>query len=469
MPVPAPTAGKCRTDNRRSRRSTFAAGAGAIVLAGALAACGSSSTTAKPTPGHPYNGETLSVFAPAPSGANASRSRAYFNDVATLFHKETGAKVSWDYYTSSSQESSTIESSVATKSGPEVFSVGSSFDGTIAGTHAFHVLTAGDWKALGGRSSFESQMLTESGPSSTADVGVPYESIPYALAYNKTMFTKAGIKTPPTTWSQYVSDAQRVQKANPGVSGVGLDPSDSYDPWKLVWSYALQSGGNFVNSNAKTATFTSPQVQAAMNFYFEQFYKFHIAPNTQLTWQSSNVEAAFASGKVAIVPDSTYELAVELKGTKVAKDVAFAPMPDVPLGATSRAASAPPAQSIVSGNYWVVSSWAKSVPLALKFIKVTESPSVQMKQFQLLGENPVTNASIAGLLKQDAAMKPFITAEAKSTPTTFTPAWSYIEDGILAVIAHTAQQVATSGYSSSFVSTQLSAENAAVQPHLANG
>jgi multiple sugar transport system substrate-binding protein len=407
------------------------------------------------------------VFASAPSGADAALNRTFFTYLANAFHKQTGATVNWHYYVSSTQESSTVESSIATRSGPDIFSVGSSFEGTLAGTNGFHALTASDWNTLGGRSSFESQLLTSSGSSPTDDIGVPFESIPYVLAYNKALLKKAGITSPPTTWTQFVADAKSAQKANPGSYGAGIDPADAYDPWKEVWSYALQSGGNLLNSAGTQVTMATAPWQAAMAFYFAQDVTYHIVNPASMTWNSTNLEAAFAAGKVALLPDATYVLQSELAGTPVANEVGFAPMPDVPLGMSTRPAGAPTAQSIVSGNYWSIADYTSSIPLALQFIKVSTSEAVQLEQFKLLGENPVTNTALTALGQSTPAMTPFITAEANMTPLPFTPAWSYIELGLLAAIGHTADQVATSGsYSPSFVTSQLQAEDAAVQPHL---
>ena len=89
-----------------------------------------------------------------------------------------------------------------------------------------------------------------SGPNNNQDVGVPFESIPFVLAYNKALFAKAGIPSAPTTWSQFVSDAQAIQKANPGANGASFSPADPYGPWKPVWSYMEQDGGDFLNTRA---------------------------------------------------------------------------------------------------------------------------------------------------------------------------------------------------------------------------
>jgi multiple sugar transport system substrate-binding protein len=444
----------------------------AVVMTAALvasvAACGTSTLAAGTK--LPFAGKTVSVFTNGPSGANSAATSAYYKYFEKLFHAKTGASVNWVYYTSSSQESSTVEASVATSTGPDIFAVGSGFNGTIYGTHAFHALSASNWKALGGRSSFSPSMLAMAGPSATKDIGVPYESQPFILAYNKAEFAKAGIKAPPTTWAQFVADAQAVMKANPGTYGDSLDPADAYGPWKEVWSYALQSGGNLVSANGKKSTLDSAPVRAALQFYLSEEYKYHIVPPQCLTWTGTEQEAAFAKGQVAMITDATYSLLAEVQGTPVGKEIAFAPMPDVPLGSAKRPAGAPAAQSIVSGNYWTIASWDKNIPLALAFIKVGTSPQMQAEQFKLLGENPVTNVALTQLAKSTPAMKPFITAQANSTPLPFTAAWSYIEEGVLAAVSHSAQQLATSGsLSASYVSSQLKAADAAVQPQLSKG
>ncbi len=448
----------------RAWRRIAAGPVAAASLAGLLAGCGGSGGSSG---AGKMSGQTLTVFTQAPTGAGAAEYRAYYAYIAKLFHEQTGSTVKWQYSTSGTQLSQTIESSVATHSGPDVFSVGSSFDGTVYGTHAFHVFTAGDWAQLGGRSSYVTKMLTMAGPSAAQDIGVPFESIPFVLAYNKKLLAQAGITAPPVTWTQWVSDAQAVQKADPGVSGASFSPADPYGPWKPVWSYMEQDGGDFTNAAATKATFTSAPVQAALQFYFEQEYKYHIVPAADLTWQGTQEEAAFAAGKTALLADASYNLIPELAGTPAAGNVAFAAMPSVPYGMAARPPGGHAAESIVSGNYYDVPSYVSNVPLALAFIKASTSTQAQLEQFKIFGWMPVTQAGITAVEKASQASVPFIQAEESSTPTAFTPAWSYIEDGILAVIAHIAQQLATGHpYSSSYALSQLQAENTVVEAHL---
>jgi hypothetical protein len=66
-------------------------------------------------------------------------------------------------------------------------------------------------------------------------------------------------------------------------------------------------------------------------------------------------------------------------------------------------------------------------------------------------------------------VKPFIAAEEGSTSTAITPAWSYVEDGMEAVINHIASKLATThSYSASYVNSQLAAEQSDVTSHLSS-
>lgn len=452
-----------RGRQRRLAAGAIAAGAAAIVLAG----CGSSSSSSSGGSASSLSGQTLTVYTQAPYGTQLNDYKEYYNYIANLFHKETGSTVQWVYSSSAVTLSQELEQAAASGNGPDVWSIGSSFNGTASSLHDFYTFTASDWNKLGGQSSFVSKQLTMSGPNNSQDIGIPFESIPFVMAYNTALFKTAGISSPPTTWSQFVADAQAIQKADPGVAGAGFSPADPYGPWKPVWSYMEQDGGDFLAANGAQANLTSPQLQAALKFYFGLEDTYHVVPKADLTWEGSQETSAFLAGKTGMMMDAAYSLSQEAAGTPAANDVAFAPMPNVPYGMSSRPAGGQPAESIVSGNYYDIAKYYKNVPLALKFIQISTSPAAQLEQFKIMGWMPVTQAGVAAVEKAYPATVPFIQAEENSTPTDYTPAWSYIETGVLHVIGQEAQQLATGQpYSSSYVLSQLQAENSVVQSHL---
>lgn len=448
-----------------ARASTRRIMIGAVLaVALGLAGCSAASSTAG---AGKLSGQTITVYTQAPYGTQLKQYQQYYAYIAKAFHKATGSTVRWDYTSSAVSLAQELSQAATTGSGPDVWSIGSSFNGTASALKEFWTIKPGDWSSFGGQQSFVAKMLTMSGPSNSNDVGVPYESIPFVLAYNKALFSSAGISSAPKTWTQFVKDAAAVTKASPGTHGAGFSPADPYGPWKPVWSYMEQDGGDFLNQSGSSARLTSPQLQAALKFYFGLEDQYHVIPPADLTWQGAQETSAFLAGKEGMMMDAAYSLIQQAQGTPVASDVAFAPMPSVPYGKSQRPAGGQAAESIVSGNYYDVAKYYKNLPLALAFIKVSTSAAAQLEQFKVLGWMPVTQTGVQEVEKAYPATVPFIEAEQNSTPTDYTPAWSYIETGVLAVIGHIAQRLASGQpYSSAYVLSQLQAENTVVQSHL---
>jgi multiple sugar transport system substrate-binding protein len=460
------SAGSTERAPKRGRRRAAACGAFAAGVAAALVVAGCSSSSSAGSAAN-QAGQTLSVYTQAPYGTQLNDYKEYYNYIASQFHQQTGATIQWVYSSSAVTLAQELEQAAASGSGPDVWSIGSSFNGTATSLHEFYTFTPSDWSSLGSQSSFVAKQLTMSGPNNSQDIGIPFESIPFVLAYNTALFKEAGISSPPTTWTQFVSDAAAIQKAVPGAAGVSFSPADPYGPWKPVWSYMEQDGGDFLASNGTRASLTSPQLQAALKFYFGLEDTYHVVPKADLTWEGSQETSAFLAGKVGMTMEAAYSLIQEAQGTAVAKDVAFAPMPNVPYGMSGRPAGGQAAESIVSGNYYDIAKYAKNIPLALKFIEASTSPAAQLEQFKVMGWMPVTRAGVTEVEKAYPATVPFIQAEQNSTPTDYSPAWSYIETGVLHVIGQEAQQLATGQpYSASYVRSQLQAENSVVQGHL---
>lgn len=79
-------------------------------------------------------------------------------------------------------------------------------------------------------------------------VGLPQDSGPMAMFYNKTVFDKYGL-TVPTTWDQYVADAQKLHAANPNAY-ITSDTGDPGFTTSMIW----QAGGHPFQSNGTKVT-----------------------------------------------------------------------------------------------------------------------------------------------------------------------------------------------------------------------
>jgi len=421
---------------------------------------------------HSAAGQTLVVLDGAPSGANSQDLKDYYAYLAAQFHKETGAKITWDYYASSSQETSDIETAVVSGSGPDVFSYGTSFVGTLWATGDFTPLTPAQWAELGGRNAFVQAELADSGVTPSEDIGVPYDANPYVLAYNTKYFKEAGIAAPPTTWGQLISDAQRIQAKVKGVYGVGIDPEDAYDPWKSIYFYDADLGGakpwEWINPAGTKVDLTTPQMEQAVKFYFALDDQFHVVPPQSLTWDSSDLKSAFEDGKIAMVILAEYDYEVLQKGTPLQGHLGFAPLPTVPYGYSKLPPNGMAVATITSGEYWAVPNYASSVKnLALKFEQISVSPQAQLEDFKLLGEIPVTIAGIKAVEAYDKAIVPFAEAEKEGVATSIAPVWSYVETGTLTAIHNIASYLVTHGdkWDQAYANAQLKQDQAAAQVH----
>ncbi|MCS5485518.1 sugar ABC transporter substrate-binding protein [Curtobacterium sp. C1] len=68
--------------------------------------------------------------------------------------------------------------------------------------------------------------------------GLPQDSGPMAMFYNKKTFDDAGITTPPKTWDEYVADAEKIHASNPNAY-IAADSGDAGFTTSMIW----QAGG----------------------------------------------------------------------------------------------------------------------------------------------------------------------------------------------------------------------------------
>lgn len=444
-------------------RHALGAIAGIAILGLALQGCAGSTTPAPASSSAKIDGtgKTLDVMI----GANAlypAEQKQWFQDVSDRFEKQTGAKVNFETFASANDELTKIQTSVLSGQGPDLYNLGSTFTPTAYSTGAFVQLTDADWKKVGGRDKFIPGTLGISGPDAKHEVGIPFASRPFVMAYNKDLLAAAGIDKPATTWDGLTAQAKKLTTGD--TYGMALAYADSYDPWKFVWAMSLQAGNPILDG--KKARFDDPTTLKAYETYFSWLTDQKIVDPSSIGWKNAQAVAAFASGKAAFLPMTTSTSMVTLDKSAVAGKYAYALMPTVPPGAKTTPKNGKPATSIISGDNMVVAKYSKNQDLAFALANMLTSASSQTSYQKIFGDLPTNAAAAKKLEDGNAALAPVIDSASKSVGTPFSGAWGDTQLALVNVVVQSIPSLSNGPIKVSELKAKLASAQTAVQAAL---
>jgi multiple sugar transport system substrate-binding protein len=437
-------------------RSVAALGSVGLVAV-ALAACSSSGGSSSGGGTDSGAGKTLAVY----FGNNAqypTEQKAWFEATAAKFKAQTGATVAWETYASAADELTKIQTSVVSGQGPDVYSLGTTFTPTAYGTGAFVKLTDKEWTALGGKEKFIPATLGISGPDPANLVGIPFNSRPFVMAYNKDLLKAAGIDKPATTWDELGQHAKKLTTG--GTYGLAIAYKDGFDPWKFAWGMSIQAGNPLIDG--KTAKLDDPTTKKAYDTYFGWLTRDKVVDPASIGWANAQALAAFSQGKAAYFPMTTYTSAPTLDKSEIKDKYAYALLPTVPPGATSLPSGGKDAASILSGDNVVVADYSQNKDLAFQFVKLITDQAVQDEYFKIFGNLPV-NAQSAAALKSDPKLAVFTDASAKSVATPFTGAWGDTQVALTNVVTQSIPDLSKGSVSDADLTARLAAAQKAAQ------
>src|SRR5450830_568867 len=424
---------------------------------------GSNSPSASNSPAPSINGagQTLTVLMGV-DGKYGAQQQQWFKDVSTAFEAQTGAKVNFGTFASGNEELTKIQTSVVANQGPDVYVMGTTFTPTAYSTGAFVSLTADDWNKLGGKDKFVPATLGISGPSDSDQVGIPFNSGPFAMAYNTDLLAKAGIDKPATTWDGLVAQAKKL--TGNGVYGMAIAYKDNYDPWKFIWAMSRQAGNPIISG--KVAKVDDPTTLKAYQTYFGWLATDHVVDPVSVGWNDGQALAAFASGKAAFFPMSTTSNIPTLS-TSAVKDVyKFALMPVVPPGATTLPAGGVGATSILAGNNIVVAKYSKNQDLAFALVKYLTDDANQQFMYKTFGVLPVNQTTIKAVVASTPSLGPILDAAAGSVATPFSGDWADTQLALMNVVVQTIPDLANGSVDSAKLQSLLTAAQKTAQTSL---
>jgi multiple sugar transport system substrate-binding protein len=439
-----------------TRREFLAASGGALagVSALGLAGCGGGSGSG-----------TLNILA-GKSTSFPTEQEDWLKQLSKQLQKKSGSKLEWDFYDSAETEQQKLQTSMTSGTGPDVFILGSTFVPTAVATNGFRELSSADWKKAGGKGRIFPRQLTMAGESPAKLITVPFVMRPFGMVYNTELFEKAGLSEPPKTWTEFVEYAKEMTDPSQNVYGAEMDPADSYDPWKILWTFTRQMGGDYVSKDLKTAQFTSEEVESAVRFWFDWATKHRIVDPNSMTWEATDALTAFANGKVGMLIMITSNVDPTLQDSKVKGKYAYAPMPTIPYGMNAIPSGGEPTPSIVSGDYLGVADYSDAQDSALQLINLMTDYQNQLDYHDAVGDLPCNTQAVDELSSKSETVKTFAESEKEATPTPFTGAFGPIELIMGSVSAKLGSKIATKSFSPSDIKDQLKRANEEAQAQL---
>lgn len=241
--------------------------------------------------------------------------------------------------------------------------------------------------------------------------GLPLDTNTRVLIYNKVLFARAGITTPPATSAQFEADAVKLAGLGKGVFGYAEGGVDGWNLLPWIWSF----GGAVTNAANTKATgyLNSPNSVAALQFLVDLKTKGLLSPS--LLGGGLQTSDAIGKNLDGMILDGPWTPPIFLT-TYPKLQLGFAPVPAGPNGHTA---------SVVGGEDIVQLKSSKNTAADRAFMQFMTSPLAQTLMGEV-GQMPVLKSlAKSPLMPKYYAVfnKQLQTAE----PRTVSPNWGQID------------------------------------------
>ncbi|GLY18730.1 sugar ABC transporter substrate-binding protein [Kineosporia rhizophila] len=247
--------------------------------------------------------------------------------------------------------------------------------------------------------------------------GLPQDSGPMAMFYNKKSFDAAGIEKVPTTWDEYIDAAKKIHAHNPDWY-ITNDNGDGGQTLSMIW----QAGGHPLNVDGNTIN---------VNFEDEGTKKYTAMWNQLHTagllsdapgWTDEWFRAQ-ADGSIATLLTGAWMPGNQIANAAAASgDWRVAPMPTYDGGAPATAES--------GGSSMAVIKQSKNPALAAAFVRWLNHDPESIKIFIESGGFPATTADLSDPSFTDAESEYYggqkINQVLADAAGAVQPNWSYL-------------------------------------------
>ena len=208
-----------------------------------------------------------------------------------------------------------------------------------------------------------------------------YKGVPYAVPWfdnPEGLFYRTDlIKTPPTSPSQVVSDAQAAMKADKSLKeGLAFEGAK----YEGAITAFMTVDGAFGGKLTATSVNTPPNV-AALKWLHDAIYVNKIAPAAVTGWQEGNVQEEFTAGHAAFAINYPFVAAVDAttKGSPAMGHTGYIPFPAAKGGRPG---------SALGGEMLAINAKTSNAAASWKLIQYLTSSSVEIARAEATGDPP---------------------------------------------------------------------------------
>lgn len=244
--------------------------------------------------------------------------------------------------------------------------------------------------------------------------GLPLDTNTRVLIYNKALFAKAGITTPPATTDQFEADAVKLAALGKGIFGYAEGGVDGWNLLPWIWTF----GGDVTNAAGTKATgyINSPNSVAALQFLVNLKTKSLLSPS--LLGGGLQTSDAIGKNLDGMILDGPWTPPIFLT-TYPKLQLGFAPVPAGPNGHSS---------SVVGGEDILQLKSSKNTAADRAFMQFMTSPLAQTLMGEV-GQMPVLR-SLAGSPSLPAYYSVFDKQLQTAKPRTVNPNWAKIDSAL---------------------------------------
>ncbi|KQO62292.1 ABC transporter substrate-binding protein [Curtobacterium sp. Leaf261] len=434
---------------RTSFRALAIVAAAGLAVTG-LAACSSGSS------GSSGDSKTLTYWA-SNQGTSLQNDKEVLTPVLKKFTDQTGIKVNLQVIGWNDLQTK-IQTAVTSGQGPDVLNIGNTWAPSLQATGAFLPFDASAMKAIGGKDKFVETALATGGAPGKTVTSVPLYGLAYGLYYNKQMFSDAGL-TPPTTWEQLETDAQKLTTG--GNYGFSLAAGSYTENAHFAFINSAQNGGSWFNSKGDPTFTSSANVDGIKRYLDLMQTQKAVNPSNAQFDNGTQAIAVFAKKQAAmILSQNNADASIQSNGMS-ADEYGVVPFP-APEGGKQVA-------SHVAGINLSIMKNTKNQAGALKFVKYMTSADTQKTLDDPYKALPVLQSAASDTSGQSEETKTFLKIyNEQSKPLPLVPAEDQFESTVGKAMNDMFAKIATGGtVSTSDIKTAL--QTAQDQVSQANG